>query len=136
MDKLIEKIKELNNPTVVGLDPKPEYIPEYIKRKAFKEYGKNLKGLAKAVVKYNKDIIDEIYDIVPAIKPQLAYYELLSYYGMKAYYETIEYAQSKGMYVIADGKRGDIGTTMEAYAAAHLGQLQLEGETFTPFGAD
>ena len=136
MDKLIEKIVETQNPTVVGLDPKLEYIPEFIKEQAFIENGENLKAASKAIYAFNKGIIDAICDIVPAIKPQAAYYEMYGYHGMRALKKTIDYAKEKGMYVIADGKRNDIGSTMEAYAAAFLGKVKVGSMTMEPFGAD
>ncbi|MGN1088923.1 MAG: orotidine-5'-phosphate decarboxylase [Huintestinicola sp.] len=135
-DRLIEKIIETQNPTVVGLDPKLDYIPEYIKESCVEKHGKGLKAAAAALYKFNKGIIDAIYDIVPAIKPQAAYYEMYGYYGVKALYKTIAYAQSKGMYVILDGKRNDIGATMEAYSSAYLGSTDVFGENVKPFGAD
>lgn len=135
-DRLIEKIIKTQNPTVAGLDPKLDYVPEYIKKKAFKKYGKTLKGASKAILEFNKGIIDEICDIVPAIKPQAAYYEMYGYEGVKTLYKTIGYAQKKGMYVITDAKRSDIGATMEAYASAHLGTVMVDDEELTPFGAD
>ncbi len=135
-DTLIEKIIKTQNPTVVGLDPKLDYVPAYIKQKKFKKYGKTLEAAARAVFAFNKEIIDEIYDIVPAIKPQAAYYEMYGWQGVKALNKTIRYAQSRGMYVITDGKRNDIGATMEAYAAAHLGYTDVGGEILQSFGAD
>ncbi len=135
-DRMIEKIIETQNPTVVGLDPKLEYIPEYIKEKCAEKHGKGLKAAASALFKFNKEIIDAIYDVVPAVKPQAAYYEMYGYYGVKALYKTIEYARSKGMYVIVDGKRNDIGATMDAYSAAYLGTTEVYGEQVAPFGAD
>jgi orotidine-5'-phosphate decarboxylase len=120
----------------VGLDPKLEYVPEYIRRKNFKKYGKDLKGAAKAIWEFNKEIIDEIHDICPAIKPQAAYYEMYGYQGVKTLYKTIQYAQSKGMFVMTDGKRNDIGATMDAYATAHLGFTEVGGENIPAFGAD
>lgn len=135
-DRLIEKIVKTQNPTVVGLDPKLDYVPDYLKKKAFKKYGKNLKGAAKAILAFNKGIIDEICDIVPAIKPQAAYYEMYGWEGVKTLYKTIQYAKNKGMFVITDGKRNDIGATMQAYALAHLGEVYVDGEAFEPFGAD
>ncbi len=135
-DVLIEKIVAMGNPTVVGLDPKLEYVPKYIVEKYTKEYGVGLKAAAKAIYKFNEKIIDEIYDVVPAIKPQAAYYEMYGHYGVKALYKTIEYAKSKGMYVILDGKRNDIGATMDAYAAAYLGETVLCDEKAVAFGAD
>ncbi len=135
-DRLIEKIVEMQNPTVAGLDPKLAFIPDYIKEEAYAKYGKTLEGAAEALLVYNKGLIDALCDIVPAVKPQAAYYEMYGWQGVKALAETIEYAKSKGMYVITDGKRNDIGTTMEAYATAHLGLTDIEGESVTAFGAD
>ncbi len=135
-DRLIENIVEKQNPTVAGLDPKLEYIPGSIKNACFEKYGKTLDGAAAALFEFNKAIIDKIFDIVPAIKPQAAYYEMYGWQGVKALADTIAYAQSKGMFVITDGKRNDIGTTMQAYAAAHLGTTDIEGETLHAFGAD
>lgn len=135
-DRLIEKIVEMQNPTVAGLDPKLAFIPEYIKEEAYAKYGKTLEGAAEALLVYNKGLIDALCDIVPAVKPQAAYYEMYGWQGVKALAETIEYAKSKGMFVITDGKRNDIGTTMEAYATAHLGLTDIEGDSVTAFGAD
>lgn len=137
IDKLIEKIKEKSNPTVAGLDPKIEYVPEHIRVNAFKEYGTNLKGVAAAILNFNKELIDALTDIVPAVKPQLAYYELYGIEGLKAFEETVKYAKSKGLLVIADGKRNDIGSTAEAYSSAFLGMTQVTSEISTPvFDAD
>lgn len=136
LDRLIAKIKETGNPTVAGLDPKLDYIPSYIKEEAFKKYGETLEGAAHALLLFNKGLIDALCDIVPAVKPQCAYYEMYGWQGVKALYDTIAYAKEKGMYVITDGKRNDIGTTMEAYAAAHLGEVKVNDKTFEPFGAD
>lgn len=136
LDRLIEKIEQTQNPTVAGLDPKLDYVPEYIKRKCFEKYGETLKGAAKALFEFNKALIDAIYDIVPAVKPQAAYYEMYGVQGVKTLYKTQEYARSKGMYVITDGKRNDIGTTMEAYAAAHLGKVKVGSEEYEPFLGD
>ncbi|MEE0858396.1 MAG: orotidine-5'-phosphate decarboxylase [Acutalibacteraceae bacterium] len=135
-DRLIEKIVEKQNPTVAGLDPKLAYIPDFIKEEAYAKYGKTLEGAAEALLVYNKALIDALCDIVPAVKPQAAYYEMYGWQGVKTLAETIAYAKSKGMFVITDGKRNDIGTTMEAYANAHLGTTDIEGETVSAFGAD
>lgn len=135
-DRLIEKIIETQNPTVVGLDPKMSIIPEFIKEKQFTKYGETFKGAAKSILWFNKEIIDAICEIVPAIKPQCAYYEMYGYEGMKALAKTIDYAKKKGMYVITDGKRNDIGATMEAYATAHLGKVKIGKEEYEPFGGD
>jgi len=135
-DRLIEKIAETQNPTVVGLDPKLEYVPEFIKQKAFAEYGETLKGAAKAIWKFNKGIIDAIYNVVPAVKPQIAFYEMLGVEGIKAFHKTIEYAKERGLYVIADCKRNDIGSTAEGYATAYLGKVQIGANEFEPFPVD
>lgn len=135
-DRLIKKIIETKNPSVAGLDPRLEYVPEFIVKESFEKYGVTLKGAAEAVLTFNKALIDELCDIVPAIKPQAAYYEMYGWEGVRVLTETIAYAQSKGMYVMTDGKRNDIGATMEAYAAAHLGKVTVGDETFAPFGAD
>ena len=136
MDKLIEKIVEKQNPTVAGLDPKLSYIPEYMREESYNKYGKTLEGAADALLSFNKGLIDALCDIVPAVKPQAAYYEMYGWQGVKALTETIAYARGKGMFVITDGKRNDIGATMQAYAAAHLGFTQVEDVTCEPFGAD
>lgn len=136
LDRLIEKIVEKQNPTVAGLDPKLSYIPDYIKEEAFAKYGKTLEGAAEAILVYNKALIDALCDIVPAVKPQAAYYEMYGWQGVRALTETIAYAKSKGMFVITDGKRNDIGTTMEAYATAHLGVTDVDGTEAAAFGAD
>jgi orotidine-5'-phosphate decarboxylase len=125
IDKLIESVKEKNNPTVVGLDPKIEYVPSFLKERAFKEFGITLKGAAQAIIQFNRQLIDAVYDQVPAVKPQLAYYEMYGIEGMIAFDETCKYAKSKGLLVIADGKRNDIGTTAEAYSKAFLGETML-----------
>jgi orotidine-5'-phosphate decarboxylase len=136
MDKLIEKIVEKQNPTVAGLDPKLSYIPDYIREASYAKYGKTLEGAADALLTFNKGLIDALCDIVPAVKPQAAYYEMYGWQGVKALAETIAYAREKGMFVITDGKRNDIGATMTAYAAAHLGETQVEDVVCEPFGAD
>lgn len=135
-DRLIENIVKMQNPTVAGLDPKLDYVPESIKTKCFEKHGKTLEGAAAALFEFNKALIDALYDIVPAVKPQAAYYEMYGWQGVKALCDTIAYAKSKGMFVITDGKRNDIGTTMEAYATAHLGHTDVAGESIDAFGAD
>ncbi len=136
MDRLITRILETKNPSVAGLDPKLSYIPDFIKEEAFAKHGKNLEGAAAALLTFNKGIIDALCDIVPAVKPQCAYYEMLGWQGVKALSDTIVYAQQKGMVVMIDGKRNDIGTTMEAYAAGHLGVAQVEDISLPAFGGD
>lgn len=135
-DRLIEKIIETKNPTVVGLDPLLDYVPQFIQKKYIDEDGTSLRAAAKAICKFNQAIIDEICDIVPAIKPQAAYYEMYGHHGIKALETTIRYAKLKGMFVITDGKRNDIGATMEAYASAHLGTVNVGDNVCEPFGAD
>lgn len=132
IDRLIEKIKEKNNPSVIGLDPRLEYIPEFIKEKAFKEFGVNTKGAARALMQFNKRIIDAVYDIVPAVKLQMAYYEMYGLEGLETFSETVKYARSQGLLVVADGKRNDIGSTAEAYSKAFLGQTELNEEIKSP----
>ena len=136
LDRLIEAIAEKQNPTVAGLDPKLDYIPAYIREASYEKYGKTLEGAADALLTFKKGLIDALYDIVPAVKPQCAYYEMYGWPGVKALHDTIAYAKEKGLFVITDGKRNDIGATMTAYAAAHLGQVPVEGELVSPFGAD
>ncbi len=135
-DRLIEEIIKKENPTVAGLDPKLDYVPEYIKRKSFSRYGETLEGAADALLQFNIGLIDALCDVVPAVKPQCAYYEMYGWQGMRTLAETVKYAQSKGLFVITDGKRNDIGATMEAYAAAHLGRTAVAGNTFSAFGSD
>lgn len=121
IDKLIEKVKEKNNPTVMGLDPRYDMIPEVVRNK----YPNDLEGVSKAIFEYNKELIDNTYDIIPAIKPQLAFYEMFGIEGLKAFKETCKYAKEKGMIVIADAKRGDIGSTAKGYSNAYLGQTLI-----------
>jgi len=135
-DRLIKNIVEKQNPTVAGLDPKLDYIPDYIKETAYAKYGKTLESAAEALFEFNKGLIDALCDIVPAVKPQAAYYEMYGWQGVRILERTISYAKQKGMFVITDGKRNDIGTTMQAYAKAHLGTTEIEGKTVSAFDAD
>ncbi len=135
-DRLIKRIIETKNPTVVGLDPKLDYVPEFIVKKHFEKSGQTLKAAADALFEFNKSIIDEVYDIVPAIKPQAAYYEMYGHFGVETLEKTISYAKQKGMFVMTDGKRNDIGATMQAYAAAHLGTVKVGDNDIAPFDAD
>jgi orotidine-5'-phosphate decarboxylase len=136
IDILIEKIKQKNNPTVAGLDPVLDYIPRHIIEESFKNYGKNLTGATEAIHTFNCALIDALCDIVPAVKPQSAYYEMYGWRGVCVLERTIKYAKSKGLYVIADVKRNDIGSTAAAYASAYLGETNVDGERFTTFDAD
>ncbi len=129
IDNLIKKIKETNNPTVMGLDPRYDMIPEVVRNK----YYNDLEGISKAILEYNKELIDNTYDIIPAIKPQLAFYEMFGIEGMKAFKETCKYAREKGMIVIADAKRGDIGSTAKGYSNAYLGETKIGEETISVF---
>ena len=122
IDQLIEKIKIMKNPTVIGLDPRYEMLPKYVKDK----YPKTLEGVGQAIIEYNKALIDAIYDIIPAIKPQIAFYEMYGIPGMQAFKVTCEYAKQKGMFVIADIKRGDIGSTAQGYSNAYIGKTKIE----------
>ena len=124
-DILQEKIREKKNPTVAGLDARIEYVPAHIQKRSYEEFGETLAGAADAVWQFNRGLIDALYDVVPAVKPQAAYYENLGWAGMVTMEKTIRYAQEKGLYVIADIKRGDIGTTATAYAEAWLGVTKV-----------
>ena len=135
-DRLIENIRAKQNPTVAGLDPKLDFIPGYIKEEAFAAHGKTLEGAAAALLAFNKGLIDALCDIVPAVKPQAAYYEMYGWQGVRTLCETIAYAREKGMFVITDAKRNDIGTTMEAYAKAHIGTTDIDGVKADAFGTD
>lgn len=136
VNTLVNKIREKNNPTVAGLDARLEYIPAHITDKYIAEYGKTLKAAAASMMEFNKGLIDALYDIVPAIKPQAAYYELLGPDGAVVLRDTIEYAHEKGMYVIADIKRNDIGATATAYAQAYLGCSEVGGESLPVYDSD
>lgn len=136
VDLLVQKIKEKGNPSVAGLDPKIEYVPEYIRKKAYAEYGQNLKGAAEAIWEFNKGLIDALYDVVPAIKPQSAFYEMYGLYGEEIMHRTISYAKEKGLYIILDVKRNDIGSTAEAYSKAYLGKVEIDGVECEPCGVD
>ncbi len=135
-DVLQDKIRAMKNPTVAGLDARIEYVPEYIRKQAFEEHGVGLKGAAEAIWQFNVGLIDALCDIVPAVKPQAAYYENLGWQGMEMLERTIAYAKSKGMFVIADIKRGDIGSTATAYAEGWLSGAKIEGQLFKSFDAD
>lgn len=136
LDRLIEGIARTSNPTVAGLDPKLEYIPDCILKPCIDQYGRTLEAAAEAIFTYNQGLIDALCDIVPAVKPQCAYYEMYGWQGVRALERTIRYAKEKGMFVITDGKRNDIGSTMDAYAAAHLGVTDVAGNGIEAFGGD
>lgn len=136
INKLVDKIKKTNAPVVVGLDPMLKYIPEHIKKVAFSQYGETLEGAAEAVWQFNKAIVDCIYDIVPAVKPQVAMYEQFGVPGMAAFKKTVDYCKQKDLVVIGDVKRGDIGSTSEAYAVAHLGKVTVGNTILSAFDED
>ena len=125
---LQEKINAKKNPTVMGLDPKLEFIPKHIVDEVMHEFGKTKKAAGEALFRFNKGLIDYCFDLIPAVKPQSAYYEMYGIDGINALYKTVEYAESKNLYVILDGKRGDIGSTAEAYSSAYLGEADIFGE--------
>lgn len=136
INKLVEKIKKTQAPIVVGLDPTLKLIPDAVLEKNYKEYGANLEGVSKAIIEYNKTIVDSVYDLIPAVKPQIAMYETFGIPGLIAYKETVDYCKSKGLVVIGDIKRGDIGSTSTAYAQGHLGKVTIEGTDFRGFDED
>lgn len=136
INKLIAKIQKTQAPIVVGLDPMLSYIPEHIKKQAFEECGETLEGAAEAIWQFNKEIVDKTYDLIPAVKPQIAMYEQFGIEGLKAYKKTIDYCKSKDLVVIGDIKRGDIGSTSAAYAVGHLGKVQVGSKCYVPFDED
>ena len=136
INKLISNIRKTNAPIVVGLDPMLNYIPEHIQKKAFAEFGETLEGAAEAIWQYNKGIVDATYDLIPAVKPQIAMYEQFGIPGLVAYKKTVDYCKSKGLVVIGDIKRGDIGSTSAAYAVGHLGHVQVGSRKYAGFDED
>ena len=136
INKLVAQIKKTVAPIVVGLDPMMKFIPEHIKEKAFAEFGETLEGAAEAIWQYNKAIVDAIYELVPAVKPQIAMYEQFGLPGLSAFYKTVQYCKEKGLVVIGDIKRGDIGSTSEAYAVGHLGKVQVGSRSYYGFDED
>lgn len=129
VDKLIERVVQCKNHTVVGLDPRLDYVPTYIREESVAQSESFAEGVAKAFLAYNKELIDNIYDIVPAVKPQIAFYEQYGIEGLKCFKQTCDYAASKGLLVISDVKRGDIGSTAEAYSEAYLGNKEYSLNT-------
>lgn len=136
INKLIAKIQKKDAPIVVGLDPMLAYVPEHVKSEAYEQYGETLEGAAEAIWQFNKAIIDNTYDLIPAVKPQVAMYEQFGIEGLKAFRKTCEYAKSKDLVVIGDIKRGDIGSTSEAYAIGHVGQVQVGAKMYRGFDED
>ena len=136
INKLVSKIQKTNAPIVVGLDPMLHYIPKHIKEKAYAEFGETLEGAAEAIWQYNKAVVDATYDLIPAVKPQIAMYEQFGVAGVKAFQKTIDYCHEKDLVVIGDVKRGDIGSTSEAYAVGHLGKVQNGSKSYAAFDED
>ena len=136
IQQLIEKIAALNAPIVVGLDPMLNYVPEYVKNAAYEEYGATLEGAAEAIWQFNREIIDRVYDLIPAVKPQIAMYEQFGIPGLIAFKKTVDYCKEKGLIVIGDIKRGDIGSTSAAYAAGHIGRVKVGINNWEGFGED
>ena len=133
INKLVAKIKETKAPIVVGLDPMLNYIPEHVQKKAFAEFGETLEGAAEAIWQFNKEIVDKTYDLIPAVKPQIAMYEQFGVPGIEAFKKTVDYCKSKDLVVIGDIKRGDIGSTSAAYAVGHLGSVKVGSKEYVPF---
>lgn len=136
INTLIEKIQKTGAPIVVGLDPMMKFVPEHIQKAAYAELGETLEGAAEAIWQYNKGIVDAVYDLIPAVKPQVAMYEQFGIPGMMAFKKTVDYCKEKGLVVIGDVKRGDIGSTSEAYAVGHLGKVQVGSKTYYGFNED
>lgn len=136
INKLVEKIQKTHAPIVVGLDPMLNYVPEHVQKAAYAQYGETLEGAAEAIWQFNKEIIDKTYDLIPAVKPQIAMYEQFGIPGMIAYEKTVSYAQEKDLVVIGDIKRGDIGSTSAAYAVGHLGKIQVGSHSYSGFHED
>lgn len=136
INKLTAKIQKTKAPIVVGLDPMLNYIPKHIQEKAFKEFGETLEGAAEAIWQFNKEIVDKTYDLIPAVKPQIAMYEQFGIPGIMAFKKTVDYCKSKDLIVIGDIKRGDIGSTSAAYATGHIGKVQIGANKIAPFDED
>ena len=136
IDRLVDAIRRTSAPICVGLDPQMSFLPEEVTKKAYQEYGKTMKGAAEAIWQFNKAIVDAVCDLVPAVKPQIAMYEQFGIDGLIAFAKTTAYCREKGLLVIGDVKRGDIGSTSAAYAAAHLGTVQIGQEEHAAFDED
>lgn len=136
INKLVAEIKKKNAPIVVGLDPMLSYVPKHVQDAAFEQYGETLEGAAEAIWQYNKAIVDATYDLIPAVKPQIAMYEQFGIPGLAAFKKTVDYCKEKGLVVIGDVKRGDIGSTSAAYAVGHLGKVTVGSKTYSGFDED
>lgn len=136
INQLIEKIQKTKAPICVGLDPMLSYIPEHIVEKSFHGFGETLEGAADAIWQFNKEIVDHTFDLIPSVKPQIAMYEQFGLEGLAVYRKTVKYCQEKGLVVIGDIKRGDIGSTSAAYATGHIGHVKVGSNTFAGFGTE
>lgn len=136
ISQLIEKIKKTKAPICVGLDPMLSYVPEHIVKKSFETFGETLEGAADAIWQFNKEIIDHTYDLIPSVKPQIAMYEQFGIEGLMVYKKTVDYCHEKGLIVIGDAKRGDIGSTSAAYATGHLGRVKVGNNSYSGFNTD
>ena len=136
INKLVKKIQQTKAPVVVGLDPMLAYVPEHIKTRSYAEFGETLAGAAAAIWQFNKEIVDKTWDLIPAVKPQIAMYEQFGIPGLEAFEKTVSYCQQKDLVVIGDIKRGDIGSTSAAYAAGHVGRVSVGSREYTPFHED
>lgn len=134
--RLLDEIVKKDAPIVVGLDPKLDFVPEYLVKQGIEKHGETLEAAADAILEFNKKIVDATYDLIPAVKPQIAMYEQFGVPGLKAFEETCAYCRKKGLVVIGDVKRGDIGSTSGAYATAHLGEIRVGSTKIAPFAED
>lgn len=136
IEKLVERIKKLEAPIVVGLDPTLNFVPGFLLDKAINEKGETLEAAADAIFEFNKKIVDAVYDLIPAVKPQIAMYEQFGIPGLMAFKKTLDYCHEKGLLVIGDAKRGDIGSTSTAYAIGHIGKVKVGSTEIAPFDED
>lgn len=136
IEKLVERIKKLEAPIVVGLDPTLNFVPGFLIDKAINEKGETLEAAADAIFEFNKKIVDAVYDLIPAVKPQIAMYEQFGIPGLMAFKKTLDYCHEKGLLVIGDAKRGDIGSTSTAYAIGHIGKVKVGSTEIAPFDED
>ena len=136
IEKLVERIKKLEAPIVVGLDPTLNFVPGFLLDKAVNEKGETLEAAADAIFEFNKKIVDAVYDLIPAVKPQIAMYEQFGIPGLMAFKKTLDYCHEKGLLVIGDAKRGDIGSTSTAYAIGHIGKVKVGSTEIAPFDED
>ena len=136
IEKLISRIKKLEAPIVVGLDPTLNFVPKFLLDKAINEKGETLEAAADAIFEFNKAIVDAVYDLITAVKPQIAMYEQFGIPGLMAYKKTLDYCHEKELLVIGDAKRGDIGSTSTAYAVGHIGKVKIGSSEIAPIDAD